>query len=92
MLKPSIKNPIGYSLRSHFGGIYKHTPAYSKIDNLHNTYVTELGIVLPKRGTHNWHHAFNYPEAMFSFLYADFGSVHLDKGTGALAHIQIDSI
>lgn len=92
LLKSSLKNPIGYSLRSHLGGIYKHTPAYSKIGDLQNTYATELGIVLPKRGTHNWHHAFNYPEIMFSLLYADFGNVYLGKGIAALANIQIDAI
>lgn len=83
---------IGYSLRTHIGGIYKHTPAYSKIGEINNTYAAEFGIILPKSGTHNWHHAFNYPEVIFSVLYADFGSKYLGKGIAALANIQFDAI
>jgi len=88
----TLKNPVGYTLRSHIGGIYKHTPAYSKIGSLNNTYASEIGIILPKRGTHNWHHAFNYPEVMFTLMYADFGSKYLGKGISALANIQMDAI
>lgn len=88
----SLKNPVGYTLRTHIGGIYKHTPAYSKIGSLNNTYASEIGIILPKCGTHNWHQAFNYPEVLFTLMYTDFGSKYLGKGISVLANIQMDAI
>jgi opacity protein-like surface antigen len=86
------KTPVGISMRTHLGGIYKHTPAYSKLGELNNTYAAEICAILPKRGTHNWHHAFNYPEVMFSLLYTDFGSIYLGKSISALANIQLDAL
>lgn len=86
------KNPVGYSLRTHLGGIYKHTPAYEKIGSLKNTYAAEMCVILPKTGSHNWHQAFNYPEVIFSLLFADFGNPYLGKSISALANIQMDAI
>jgi opacity protein-like surface antigen len=85
-------NTVGYTLRTHIGGIYKHSPAYAKIGSINNTFATELGIILPKCGTHNWHHAFNFPEVMFTFMYADFGNIYLGKSFSALANIKMDAI
>lgn len=92
LITEKVKNPVGYSLRTHLGGIYKHTPAYEKIGALKNTYAAEMCVILPKTGTHNWHHAFNYPEVIFSLLYTDFGSPYLGKSISALANIQMDAI
>lgn len=92
IITKNVKNPVGYSLRTHFGGIYKHTPAYKKIGSLKNTYAAEICVIIPKIGTHNWHKAFNYPEVIFSLLYTDFGSPYLGKSISALANIQMDII
>ncbi len=87
-----VKTPVGYSLRTHLGGIYKHTPAYEKIGTIKKTYATEISVIIPKTGTHNWHQAFNYPEVFFSLLFTDYGSPYLGKSISALANIQMDAI
>jgi hypothetical protein len=86
------KQPIGYTLKGHFGNIFKHTEVYSNIGKTNNTHVAEFGILIPKTGTHNWHHAFNYPEVMFSLIYADLGNPLLGKAIAGLANISIDAI